>query len=80
MQLPSYLSRKINLKKAITMDIFFKSRSLKISSQFVKNLWRKPTVKPKLTLSGKWMQDAGFEIGEEVNISVSKNLLIISKA
>ncbi len=62
------------------MDIFFKSRSLKISSQFVKNLWRKPTVKPKLTLSGKWMQDAGFEIGEEVNISVSKNLLIISKA
>jgi len=62
------------------MDIFFKSRSLKISSQFVKNLWSKPTVKPKLTLSGKWMQEAGFEIGEEVNISVSKNLLIISKA
>ncbi|MFA9191144.1 SymE family type I addiction module toxin [Flavobacterium sp. FZUC8N2.13] len=62
------------------MDIFFKSRTLKISSQFVKNLWKKPTVKPKIILSGKWMQEAGFEIGENVTISVSKNLLIISKA
>jgi hypothetical protein len=62
------------------MDIFFKSRTLKISSQFVRNLWSKPTIKPKLTLSGKWMQKAGFEVGEEVTISVSKNLLIISKA
>lgn len=62
------------------MDIFFKSRTLKISSQFVKNLWSKPTIKPKLILSGKWMQEAGFEIGEEVKIEVSKNLLIIHKA
>lgn len=62
------------------MDIFFKTRSLKISSQFVKNLWSKPTIKPKLTISGKWMQEAGFEIGQEVTISVSKNLLVITKS
>lgn len=61
------------------MDIFFKSRNLKISSQFVKNLWKKPTIKPKLTLSGDWMQKAGFEIGEKVTVSVSKNILIITK-
>lgn len=61
------------------MDIFFKPRKLKISSQFVKNLWKKHTIKPKLTISGKWMQEAGFEVGQEVNISVSQNLLIITK-
>lgn len=61
------------------MDIFFKSRILTVSSQFVKNLWSKPTIKPKIVLSGKWMQEAGFKTGEKINISVSKNLLIITK-
>jgi toxic protein SymE len=45
----------------------------------VKNLWKKPTIKPKLTISGEWMKKAGFEVGEKVTVSVSKNLLIITK-
>lgn len=61
------------------MNISFKSRTLKISSQFVKNLWSKPTINPKLTLSGKWMEEAGFLAGEKVNIEVSQNTLIITK-
>jgi toxic protein SymE len=60
------------------MDIFFNPRTLKISSLFVRNLWSN-TRKPKLTLSGDWMKKAGFEIGQEVTISVSKNILIITK-
>ena len=60
------------------MDIFFNPRKLKISSLFIRNRWRN-TTKPKLTLSGDWMQKAGFEIGQEVTISVSKNILIITK-
>jgi toxic protein SymE len=62
------------------MSTFFNIRKLKISSQYAKALWKKPTHKPKLILSGDWMQKAGFEIGESVTISVSQNLLIIQKA
>lgn len=61
------------------MSTFFNIRKLKISSQFKKSLWKKPTHKPKIILSGDWMQKAGFEIGESVTISVSQNLLIITK-
>jgi toxic protein SymE len=51
-------------------------RKLKISSKFHKAQW-KTSLKPHLTLSGDWLQKAGFEIGENVTISVSQNLLII---
>lgn len=61
------------------MSTFFSSRKLKISSQYAKALWKKPTHKPKLILSGDWMQKAGFEIGENVTITVNKNQLIITK-
>jgi toxic protein SymE len=61
------------------MSTFFNIRKLKISSQYAKALWKKPTHKPKLILSGDWLQRAGFEIGESVTISVNKNQLIITK-
>jgi hypothetical protein len=61
------------------VNTFFKSRTLTVSSIFVKNLWSKPTINPKLTLSGKWMQEAGFLTGEKVKIEVSQNTLIITK-
>ncbi len=61
------------------MSTFFKIRKLKISSYYAKALWKKSTNKPKLILSGDWMQKAGFEIGENVTVSVSHNLLIIQK-
>lgn len=61
------------------MGTFSNLRKLKISSQYAKALWKKPTHKPKLILSGDWMQKAGFEIGEIVSITVNKNQLIITK-
>lgn len=61
------------------MGTFSNLRKLKISSKYAKALWKKPTHKPKLILSGDWMQKAGFEIGEIVSITVSKNQLIITK-
>ncbi len=42
-------------------------------------MWKKTTVTPKLTLSGVWLQNAGFEIGEKVTVAVKKNQLIITK-
>lgn len=58
------------------MSTFSKIRQLTISSIFCKRQW-KTSHKPKLTLSGDWMQKAGFEIGSKVTISVSQDLLII---
>ncbi|AGN89399.1 type I toxin-antitoxin system SymE family toxin [Flavobacterium psychrophilum] len=60
------------------MSTFFKSRTIKISSILCKSIWKK-SLKPKITLSGDWIKQAGFEIGESVIISVSKNQLIITK-
>ncbi|MDR6844521.1 SymE family type I addiction module toxin [Flavobacterium granuli] len=61
------------------MDTSFNIRKLTVSSRFVRALFKKSTHKPKLTISGDWMQKAGFEIGEKVTVSVSQNLLIIQK-
>ena len=61
------------------MSTFFNIRTLTISSNFIKNMWKKTTVTPKLTLSGVWLQNAGFEIGEKVTVAVKKNQLIITK-
>lgn len=53
-------------------------RSLTISSIFVKSRWSK-SLKPKLILSGDWMNEAGFTIGEKVTVQVMDNKLIITK-
>ncbi|MEC5156676.1 SymE family type I addiction module toxin [Chryseobacterium sp. MP_3.2] len=50
-------------------------RKLKIS-YFVRN--RK--AEPKIILSGTWLKDAGFEVGQDVNIEVKDNQLIIRNA
>lgn len=53
-------------------------RTFTISSIFVKSTWKR-SIKPKLTLSGDWMQKAGFEIGEKVKVTVKNKKLIIEK-
>jgi toxic protein SymE len=61
------------------MDMSFSLRKLTISAVYTKKILKKPKFKPKLNLCGIWLEKAGFEIGEQVTISVSKNLLIIKK-
>ncbi len=34
---------------------------------------------PKCTLAGKWLRDAGFEIGEQVTVRVEEGELIIAR-
>lgn len=43
---------------------------------FCKGQW-KTSLKPKLTLSGDWMQKAGFEIGDKVSVSVENEIITI---
>lgn len=35
---------------------------------------------PKINLSGQWLKNAGFEIGQNVKIEVSKNQILIKNA
>jgi toxic protein SymE len=39
-----------------------------------------PRITPWLSLSGVWMEEAGFKIGEGCEISVRKNKLVITKS
>lgn len=55
-------------------------RTLKISQLFAKRKWGKNSVSPKITLSGKWLEEAGFKIGEPVKVKVVNNQLIISRS
>jgi len=34
---------------------------------------------PSLSLAGKWLREAGFEIGQNVTISIKAGQLVISK-
>lgn len=62
------------------MATSFNIRKIKISSQYVRTIFKKPIHKPKITISGNWLEKAGFQIGENITTSVSDNLLIIQKA
>ena len=59
--------------------MFFSKRKSTISALCVRPRWKKSYVKPKITISGNWLKNAGFEIGEKVNIEVFENKLIITK-
>lgn len=41
-------------------------------------LWQGKKQVPKINISGAWLQTAGFEIGENVKISISNNQIIIT--
>lgn len=53
-----------------------KNRTSKISYLLAKAQF-KESLKPKFTISGDWLQKAGFSIGTEVTIKVLHNKLII---
>lgn len=68
--LQNYLSL-IVVKPQISKNMFFKK--LKICY-----LWQGKKQVPKINISGSWLQSAGFEIGENVKISISNNQIIIT--
>ncbi|WP_394368288.1 SymE family type I addiction module toxin [Chryseobacterium caseinilyticum] len=41
-------------------------------------LWQGKKQVPKLNISGEWLKNAGFEIGQNVQIEIKNNILIIS--
>jgi len=55
-----------------------KVRKLKVSAVMVRGRWTK-SIKPKLTLSGDWMKEAGFTVGSQIQIEVLNGTLILKK-
>lgn len=48
-----------------------KARNIKISRRYVRSRWKESRV-PKIVISGDYLREAGFKIGETVNISFEK--------
>jgi len=56
-----------------------KTKSLKIQYQLRERRYDRIAV-PELRLCGVWLAKAGFEIGEQVQIEISENQLILKPA
>lgn len=56
-----------------------KNRAAKIHAKGVPRLYEVKTV-PWLNLSGNWLEEAGFEVGDEIAIAIEKNAITITVA
>lgn len=56
-----------------------KQRKVKISSVFRKRKWRVGSLFPYIRLQGAWIEKAGFEIGDNLEIEVAEGMLILMK-
>lgn len=52
-------------------------RKLKIHSKFRNRRWNNTTI-PEIRLEGKWLEEVGFKQGQNVNIQIEENKLIIT--
>lgn len=57
------------------------TRKLTISTKktFCKKIRAYRPEEPKIIISGAWLRNAGFKIGDKININVNANSLLISK-
>ena len=60
-------------------------RTVKLQSKYRESgtsyLFREPGVRvPWLNVSGNWLQDAGFNVGDPVQIYITKGQLLIKKS
>ncbi len=55
------------------------TRTRKIQSKFFRRADNRVTKMASLPLDGRWLEEAGFLIGEMVTLTVSKDKIIISK-
>lgn len=54
------------------------TRYLTIGYNFTKSkATKKISYKPKIMITGEWLKNAGFEIGQNVEIKIKKNQLTI---
>lgn len=60
------------------------SRRLKIGYQVYEQRrdgqWMPPRTVPFVRLSGDWLQEAGFEVGQKVNVRIGKGRIVLVPA
>lgn len=54
-------------------------RKIKIQPKYNLSLISPPSIVPSLFMSGKWLLNAGFEVGDMAVITAKKNYLLIRK-
>ena len=52
-------------------------RQIKLSEHHSPRSWNRYKLVPKLRISGIWLEEAGFKMGDYVEIEISSNQLII---
>lgn len=52
---------------------------LKTGYKVKRNVKREISLSPQINLSGDWLQSAGFEVGESIQVYVSQNQIIIKR-
>ncbi|MCR6642004.1 MAG: type I toxin-antitoxin system SymE family toxin [Sporocytophaga sp.] len=50
---------------------------MKIHSKFRNRRWDNTTI-PEIRLEGKWLEEVGFKQGQNINILIEENKLIIT--
>jgi hypothetical protein len=60
------------------MSTFFKKTQVTIQPKIVKAKFSE-SIKPTFTLSGDWIKNAGFEIGETLSVEVVNGKITLSK-
>ena len=54
------------------------TRIIKLQPHYVTLKWRETKVVPKLTLSGKWLENAGFQPHKKIYVKVEDGRLVIT--
>ena len=54
-----------------------KNRKLKIEYKWRTGKWRTLSVVPKIMLTGKWLAEAGFSAGDDVQVVVENGCLTL---
>jgi len=52
-------------------------KQIKLQPKYRALAWGKQKIVPRLTISGVWLEQNGFKVGETVTITVEQNQLII---
>ncbi len=66
------------LKKVSRAGAKIMTRKIKLQPHYVTLKWRETKVVPKLTLSGKWLQTAGFLPNKTIYVKVENGRLVIT--
>lgn len=53
-------------------------RRLTVYRKYLPRAWYQYALMPEIRLCGKWLQEAGFECGDEVTVKCTKNKLEIT--